>query len=387
MADFDFAALMDDSDGSLTESEEPSPAGEAPPAGTPEPRPAPGAAAPALGPRAARAWAPREHHPLRKRRWNSDPGSGSPPGTSARRATHRRRRPPSIHTQDLRAARRERQALLLDDPTPASKLALARSLSDVVLRTKAETVLELFDDARANLADPVQNDGFRAGEASQWRDVLAFGAGPFVPDERRVRWETLVFHGRELHRMFEIRSHAAESARMFRDMALRTESLAEALASADECLVWGKLLALKNLPLRCRDPILATAGTVLQNLRLKLDPFLRCYLRTRAGRTAADLLAFPRLCDARCAVTYTLIMLAKIAGAVESGAENVPDSCLCIDTIPLQEYVPGACLAGVLQTLGDHQRTCGDRACRLVCSYSLIPQYVHGKYFYCNEIF
>ena len=40
-----------------------------------------------------------------------------------------------------------------------------------------------------------------------------------------------------------------------------------------------------SLPRHARNPIVATAGAVLQNLRLKLGPFLRCYLRdTPASR-------------------------------------------------------------------------------------------------------
>ncbi|RXF07750.1 hypothetical protein EG877_16855, partial [Enterococcus faecalis] len=114
------------------------------------------------------------------------------------------------------------------------------------------------------------NDGFRAAGSSPWAAVLEFGAEQFTPDGRRVTWETLMFHGADLHRLFEVRPHATEAARVLREMVLLNEGLTESLASADETLTWVKLILTKGLTLRTLDPIVATAGAVLQNLRLKL---------------------------------------------------------------------------------------------------------------------
>ncbi|AFV53364.1 multifunctional expression regulator [bovine alphaherpesvirus 1] len=268
-----------------------------------------------------------------------------------------------------------------------SSLRLARSLAEAAQRATAERVTAVFAGARLDLMRPVQNGGFRAAGVSPWAAVLDFGAEQFVPEGRRVTWETLMFHGRDLYRMFEVRSHAAQAARALRDLVLRNENLVDALASADECLTWCKFIATKNLRLRTKDPIVATAGAVLENLRLKLAPFLRCYLRGRGLPSLEELCAARRLSLATCPASYMFVMLARLSRAVRSGAECVPLLEVTVGDAPFEEYIPGACVAGLIDALDTHKQACDSMTCKLVANFTLVPVYMHGKYFYCNEIF
>ncbi|AVT50725.1 multifunctional expression regulator [Cervid alphaherpesvirus 2] len=303
-----------------------------------------------------------------------------------RRRRLRRRRP-----ADARAARPDSDARAAPDSpraaTDARSPQLARSLAEAARRTTAERVAAAFAGARADLAQPVPNGGFRAAGVSPWAAVLDFGGEQFLPEARRVTWETLMFHGRDLYRMFEVRPRAAQAARALRDLVLRGESLLDALASADECLTWCKLVAAKNLRLRTRDPIVATAGAVLENLRLKLAPFMRCYLRAHSQPPLEELCAARRLSLAVCPLSYMFVMLARLARAVRSGAESVPLREVTVGATPFEEYVPGACVAGLVDALDSHRRACDSATCQLVSSFTLVPVYMHGKYFYCNEVF
>nr|AAB35790.1 ICP22/ICP27 [Equid alphaherpesvirus 1]ABD24099.1 IR4/UL5 fusion protein 1 [Equid alphaherpesvirus 1]ABD24103.1 IR4/UL5 fusion protein 1 [Equid alphaherpesvirus 1] len=70
-----------------------------------------------------------------------------------------------------------------------------------------------------------------------------------------------------------------------------------------------------------------------------------------------------------------------------SGAETVSRDALGPDGRVLADYVPGACLAGTLEAIDAHKRRCKADTCSLVSAYTLVPVYLHGKYFYCNQIF
>ncbi|QPI70115.1 multifunctional expression regulator [Equid herpesvirus 6] len=265
--------------------------------------------------------------------------------------------------------------------------AAAAAIAEVGQREDGDRENDIFQRARVTLTTPVRNGGFRAETTSPWAAVLDFGSAPFNPEERRVTWETLTTHGENLYRLFEVRSHAAEAARALRDAVMRNESLLEALASADETLSWCKMLAAKGLALRTRDPIIATTGALLENLRLKLGPFMRCHLAATGGPTLEELCVLPRLADVACVPTFMLVTLARIARAVASGAETVARDDLGRDGRALGDYVPGACLAGTLEAMDAHQRRCKEPTCGLVCSYTTVPVYLHGKYFYCNHLF
>ncbi|AIL02922.1 multifunctional expression regulator [Equid alphaherpesvirus 3] len=277
-----------------------------------------------------------------------------------------------------------------DSERPAAdriNAAAAAAVAEVSRRVDGERIGDIFQRARVTLTTPVRNGGFRAETTSPWAAVLDFGSAPFNPEERRVTWETLTAHGENLYKLFEVRSHAAEAARALRDAVMRSESLLEALASADETLSWCKMLVSKGLAMRTRDPIIATTGALLANLRLKLGPFLRCHLASSGGPSLEELCDLPRLSDVSCVPTFMLVTLARIARAVESGAETVAPDDLGRGGRALDDYVPGACLAGTLDAIDAHQRRCKNPMCNLVSSYTTVPVYLHGKYFYCNHLF
>ncbi|AEM64114.1 UL54 [Suid alphaherpesvirus 1] len=331
---------------------------------------------------------PPERRPVRARLGAIRRRRGGRGGRAARQALRQRRRQQQQQQRQQQHQRRRQEADRPDGGPDAPPDRLSESARAAVSATHARVgatrVNELFASARRDLSRPVFNDGFRAAGSSPWAAVLEFGAEQFTPDGRRVTWETLMFHGADLHRLFEVRPHATEAARVLREMVLLNEGLTESLASADETLTWVKLILTKGLTLRTLDPIVATAGAVLQNLRLKLGPFLRCYLR---DTPVDELVRRRRLRDVRCIVTYTLVMLARIARVVERGSSCVLPEDLGDSPVPLEEYVPGACLGGIMDALDSHKTGCDAPTCRLTCSYTLVPVYMHGKYFYCNHLF
>ncbi|AUS94658.1 multifunctional expression regulator [Equid alphaherpesvirus 8] len=265
--------------------------------------------------------------------------------------------------------------------------AAASSIADVCKRVTSSRIGEMFHGARETLTTPVKNGGFRAENSSPWAPVLGFGSDQFNPEARRITWDTLVEHGVNLYKLFEVRSHAAEAARSLRDAVMRGENLLEALASADETLTWCKMIVTKNLPMRTKDPIISSSVALLDNLRLKLEPFMRCYLSSSESPTLAELCDHQRLSDVACVPTFMFVMLARIARAVGSGAETVSRDALGPDGRALADYVPGACLAGTLEAIDSHKRRCKADTCSLISGYTLVPVYLHGKYFYCNQIF
>ncbi|AAC59567.1 multifunctional expression regulator [Equid alphaherpesvirus 4] len=265
--------------------------------------------------------------------------------------------------------------------------AAANAIADVSKRVTSSRISDMFHGARETLTSPVKNGGFRAEHSSPWSPVLNFGLEQFNPEGRRITWDTLVTHGENLYKLFEVRSHAAEAARSLRDLVMRGENLLEALASADETISWCKMIITKNLPMRTRDPIIHSSIALLENLRLKLEPFMRCYLSSSGSPTLAELCDHQRLSDVACVPTFMFVTLARIARAVGSGAEAVSPDALGPAGHALANYVPGTCLAGTLEAIDLHKRRCKESTCSLVSSYTLVPVYLHGKYFYCNQIF
>ncbi|ACT88303.1 multifunctional expression regulator [Felid alphaherpesvirus 1] len=254
-------------------------------------------------------------------------------------------------------------------------------------RINAQRVSDMFGAAHQTLTLPIPNGGFRPPADSAWMAALEFGKDHFTQEGRRVTWETLMLHGHELYRLFEIRAHASESARALRSLVLRGEGLLEALASADETITWCKMCAEKNLRLRPQDPILATTSAVLENLKLKLAPVMCCYLRSSGSPSLEELCATPRLSDVTCVPTFMFITLARLARAVELNEECIPYDVISGSSRVLAEYTPGTCLAGVLEAIDLHRGKCDNTTCRLTCGYTTTPLYMHGKYFYCNSLF
>jgi len=272
---------------------------------------------------------------------------------------------------------------------PVDKIGITavENIEDISKRISPQRISDIFGTAQQTLLQPIPNGGFRPQPNSPWLAALEFGKDKFTPEGRRVTWETLMMHGNELYKMFEIRSHASEAARALRSSVLRNESLVEALASADEILIWCKLVAEKNLPIRTKDPIISTARALLDNLKLKLEPFMNCYLKTKELKPLNELCNIAKLSDVTCIPTFMFITLERIAKTVESECETVDYDVVSGSNRVLEEYTPGACLAGVLEAIDSHKNKCKDHTCNLICGSTVLPMYMHGKYFYCNSLF
>ncbi|AQX83318.1 multifunctional expression regulator [Canid alphaherpesvirus 1] len=272
---------------------------------------------------------------------------------------------------------------------PIDKIGAAalENIEDINKRITAQRISDVFGSAHQALLQPIPNGGFRPSPNSPWLAALEFGKDTFTLDGRRVTWETLMMHGHELYKMFEIRSHASEAARALRSSVLRGESLMEALASADETLIWCKLIAEKNLPIRTNDPIIATTRALFDNLKLKLEPFMECYLKTKELKSLKELCCDAKLADVTCIPTFMFITLERIAKAVESGCDVIDYDIVSGSNRVLEEYTPGACLAGILEAIDSHKNKCKDSTCNLICGSTIMPMYLHGKYFYCNSLF
>ncbi|ADO13774.1 multifunctional expression regulator [Saimiriine alphaherpesvirus 1] len=261
------------------------------------------------------------------------------------------------------------------------------SLETLSARVSAERVSESFNESAAVMRDPFMGEPFDATH-NPWALALTPASGPYEPEKRRMSWDSLLAHGPRLHRLFEDQPRASATARALRECVLRNENLIEALASADEVISWCKMCVCRELPIRTRDPIIATAGAVLDNLRSRLAPFMRCYMRSRGSLTVADLCDRRRLSDARDVTSYVLILLARIAHAVSQGRAEIGKSVLGLGPEDdMSFYTPGACMAGTIEMLNTHKHECGSHICRVVASHTLVPLYYHGKYFYCNMLF
>nr|AGY33106.1 ORF4 [Human alphaherpesvirus 3] len=213
--------------------------------------------------------------------------------------------------------------------------------------------------------------------------------GCFPGIKQNTSWPELMLYGHELYRTFESYKMDSRIARALRERVIRGESLIEALESADELLTWIKMLAAKNLPIYTNNPIVATSKSLLENLKLKLGPFVRCLLLNRdndlGSRTLPELLRQQRFSDITCITTYMFVMIARIANIVVRGSKFVEYDDISCNVQVLQEYTPGSCLAGVLEALITHQRECGRVECTLsTWAGHLSDARPYGKYFKCS---
>lgn len=284
---------------------------------------------------------------------------------------------------DGRAPVPERKAPSADTIDPAVR-AVLRSISE---RAAVERISESFGRSALVMQDPFGGMPFPAAN-SPWAPVLATQAGGFDAETRRVSWETLVAHGPSLYRTFAANPRAASTAKAMRDCVLRQENLIEALASADETLAWCKMCIHHNLPLRPQDPIIGTAAAVLENLATRLRPFLQCYLKARGLCGLDDLCSRRRLSDIKDIASFVLVILARLANRVERGVSEIDYTTVGVGAgETMHFYIPGACMAGLIEILDTHRQECSSRVCELTASHTIAPLYVHGKYFYCNSLF
>ncbi|SCL76915.1 multifunctional expression regulator [Spheniscid alphaherpesvirus 1] len=251
----------------------------------------------------------------------------------------------------------------------------------------ADRINEIFEQCRIELSKGPPNGGFRADTSNAWCAALSYGTTHYSPEGRRTTWDALMEHGAELHRMFEVRPQASETARALRDAVLRNESLIESLASADEMITWMKVLMTKKLPIRPSDPIIATAGAILATLRQKISPVMQCYLPSVGKRSLDEICCRLEPADMTCLPLFMLITLGLVARAVETGTSSISYFDVDPRRLIMAGYKPGACLAGFLEFLDDHRKKCENASCRLYSSYIIVPIYIHGKYYYCNEMF
>lgn len=198
----------------------------------------------------------------------------------------------------------------------------------------------------------------------------------------------MVAHGPSLYRTFAGNPRAASTAKAMRDCVLRQENFIEALASADETLAWCKMCIHHNLPLRPQDPIIGTAAAVLDNLATRLRPFLQCYLKARGLCGLDELCSRRRLADIKDIASFVFVILARLANRVERGVAEIDYATLGVGVgEKMHFYLPGACMAGLIEILDTHRQECSSRVCELTASHIVAPPYVHGKYFYCNSLF
>lgn len=204
--------------------------------------------------------------------------------------------------------------------------------------------------------------------------MLAGQGGPFDAETRRVSWETLVAHGPSLYRTFAGNPRAASTAKAMRDCVLRQENFIEALASADETLAWCKMCIHHNLPLRPQDPIIGTAAAVLDNLATRLRPFLQCYLKARGLCGLDELCSRRRLADIKDIASFVFVILARLANRVERGVAEIDYATLGVGVgEKMHFYLPGACMAGLIEILDTHRQECSSRVCELTASHIVAP--------------
>ncbi|AIA09549.1 multifunctional expression regulator [Macacine alphaherpesvirus 1] len=262
--------------------------------------------------------------------------------------------------------------------------AALRSISE---RAAAERVSESFGRSAVAMHQPFGGAQFVAPD-SPWAPVLGSSVGGYNPEQRRVSWETLALHGPSLYRTFVTNARAAAVSRTLRECVLRQESFVEAMASADETLSWCKMCIQHNLPLRPQDPIVATLGAGSENLSTRLRPFLQCYLKTRGVLALDELCARRRLSDIREIASFVLVTLARLADGARRQTTEIEYRAVGVASGEKMDfYVPGACMAGLIEILDTHRQECSSRACELTASHIIAPLYVHGKYFYCNSLF
>lgn len=249
-----------------------------------------------------------------------------------------------------------------------------------------EELNEILQREKHRLASISNECDFRVSSKNRWAAVLTFSSnaestlcGP------QITWEYLLHAGPELRNTFEIRPRISLQASAAREAVLRGESFIAALGSAEETLSWLKLHAVLKLRLVNHDPIFKTAGAVLDNLRLKLAPIMMCKYGTEK-RSMGDMLRRSAPEDINDSLTLCLILLSRIRRVMHrtSGSKYSymidPRGCMI-------DYVPGECMTNILRYVDAHTRRCSDPACNLYISCTLMPIYIHGRYFYCNTLF
>lgn len=184
----------------------------------------------------------------------------------------------------------------------------------------------------------------------------------------------MVAHGPSLYRTFAGNPRAASTAKAMRDCVLRQENFIEALASADETLAWCKMCIHHNLPLRPQDPIIGTAAAVLDNLATRLRPFLQCYLKARGLCGLDELCSRRRLADIKDIASFVFVILARLANRVERGVAEIDYATLGVGVgEKMHFYLPGACMAGLIEILDTHRQECSSRVCELTASHIVAP--------------
>ncbi|AAU88121.1 multifunctional expression regulator [Cercopithecine alphaherpesvirus 2] len=358
----------------------------------------PGAAAPP-SPSSARGSRRRGRRGRGRRREGGRPRPTAPPGpghNAAETGSHRdgRAAPPSLMALAVAPpdtpAEREgpgrggRRGAAPPENIDQRVRAVLRSISE---RAAAERVSETFGRSAAAMHHPFGGTQFAAPD-SPWAPVLGSSVGGYNPEQRRVSWETLAAHGPGLYRTFVTNARAAVVARTLRECVLRQEGFVEAVASADELLSWCKMCVHHGLPLRPQDPIIATAGAVLENLSTRLRPFLQCYFKARGVLPLDELCARRRLSDIREIASFVFVTLARLANGAKHRTTEIEHAAVGVAPGEKMDfYVPGACMAGLIEILDTHRQECSSRTCELTASHIIAPLYVHGKYFYCNSLF
>ncbi|AFR32499.1 UL54 multifunctional expression regulator [Leporid alphaherpesvirus 4] len=315
-----------------------------------------------------------------------------PKGLGRRR--RRRARGAAAYTciQYVRSAAYQAASPLSQDRRPPNAMdaiepSVMARLHSIVDRISSERIGESVVRGASVMRSPFGGSGFNTA-GSSWAPVLAVATAPYNADARRVSWQTLVDHGPSLYQTFAAEGRAASTARVLRECVLRQENLTASLASADELLTWCKMCIHHGLPIQGRDPIVATSGAVLETLITHLRPFMQCYLRVRGMRPLDDLCSRRRLSDIHDIASFMFVILARLANRVERGVQSLTYDTLGVPTnLRMDFYVPGACMAGMIEILDTHRQECSSRLCDLTASYLMSPAYVHGKYFYCNELF
>ncbi|AAG27214.1 transactivator [Cercopithecine alphaherpesvirus 9] len=218
-----------------------------------------------------------------------------------------------------------------------------------------------------------------------WKD-----GGCYPTTEENISWAELMLYGHKLYQTFQTYRVSIKLGRALRERIIRGESLLEALESADELITWLKLMAAKNLPIWTWNPIVATSKSLVENLKLKLGPVMRCLLLRRDGgeelsTTFPELLHRQRFSDITCMPTFMFVVISRVVTAVLRG-----DKCIAYEDISssaqvLEEYTPGSCKAGVLESIITHGRYCGIPECRITCWPEFVPEtHHHGKFFKCS---
>nr|AAG30095.1 UL54 ICP27 regulatory protein [Meleagrid alphaherpesvirus 1] len=243
----------------------------------------------------------------------------------------------------------------------------------------------IFSRGKRRLKTLSSDCDFRVSSKNRWASVLAFAANSeYALRGPHITWHCLLDAGPELRRTFEIRAKISALACAARESVLRGESFIGALGSAEETLSWLKMHATLHLILVNHDPIFKTAGAVLDNLRLKLAPILMCRYNTEK-RSMEDMLRRSSPEDITDSLTMCLIMLSRIRRTMRTAGNKY--SYMIDPMNRMSNYTPGECMTGILRHIDEHARRCPDHICNLYITCTLMPMYVHGRYFYCNSFF